>query len=252
MRKFTDEGTENFKTLVLEIANLRINEISPEIVLKLEALVNDDRITIGLRGKLENLTNYTKRFELAEYFFNLFKENSDLYLCRTESGFWNWISARYLLDLLQSLESASINTRIGGVERWVLTRNTLRYHRHLVSGPFFAYEANFPNPRNAMCQLATNVLDPGELVERISGKRDLASGNVCLLATLLYYDNIKNSLRAGHTSPFGNPKAFSRFFSQLDRTVDYESLSVKDLLELLPENFHKWKKFAQAAIAEHG
>jgi hypothetical protein len=101
-----------------------------------------------------------------------------------------------------------------------------------------------------MCQLATPVTQPGELVERISGKRNLAAGSVCHLATLLYFDAQKDALRAGLTTPPGNPKKFSYYFSQIDRTIDYEGMTVEELLEIVPENFSKWVKLAKKDLSE--
>ena len=102
-----------------------------------------------------------------------------------------------------------------------------------------------------MCQLATPVTQPGELVERISGKRNLASGPVCHLATLLYYDSEKKSLRAGLTTPPGNPKKFSYYFTQIDRTIDYEGMKVTELVDLLPQNFSKWTKLAKQELSDN-
>jgi hypothetical protein len=97
-----------------------------------------------------------------------------------------------------------------------------------------------------MCLLATPVLEPGEVVERISGKRSLSIGAVCHLATLLYYDKSTGELRKGHTSPPGNPKSFSYYFSQVDLNVDYEGMDVDSLLKMLPSKFDRWVKLAEA------
>jgi hypothetical protein len=244
MRIFADLGSEKFKALILEMSSYRISEVPTNLISELQVLVHDNTVSSPIHGDIKNIESMYKRIDMAKFFWNKFSTDSSLYMLRNDPNLWNWISAAYLLSVFGSKNVRDIKTKIGGNERWVLTQNSLRYHRHLVSGPYFAYEANQPDPSKAMCQLASAVLDPGELVERVSGKRDLSTGNVCYLATLLYFDDSTQSLRPGHTSPPGNPKAFSRFFSQLDRTLDYESLPIEKLINLLPENFNKWKKMA--------
>ena len=98
--------------------------------------------------------------------------------------------------------------------------------------------------------LATPVISPGELVERIAGKRSLSIGSVCHLATLLYFDSDTDELRKGHTSSPGNPKAFSYYFSQLDINVDYLGMDVDILLDLLPSNFDRWKQLAKLELSK--
>jgi hypothetical protein len=93
--------------------------------------------------------------------------------------------------------------------------------------------------------LATSVESPGEVVERIAGKRSMSIGSVCHLATLIYFDPTTKELRKGHTSSPGNPKAFSYYFTQLDVNVDYLGMDVDSLLNLLPSNFERWVKLAK-------
>ena len=190
------------------------------------------------------------RYDLAKILWEVFGNDGLLYPDRRKIDLWNWVSAVYFEILINSDSRLDITKKIGGIDRWILSGDILRDHRHLVSGPFFAYEANSEEPKRAMCQLATPVTQPVELVERISGKRNLASGPVCHLATLMYYDSEKDALRQGLTTPPGNPKKFSYYFTQIDRTIDYEGMTVKELLEVLPANFDKCKKHAQSELAK--
>ena len=182
---------------------------------------------------------------MASSLWLIFGKGGPLFKMRADRDLWNWVSAAYLEPLVIADDRKEINTKIGGVDRWILSNSILYAHRHLISGPFFAFEANYPEEKNAMCQLATPVLMPGELVERISGKRQLASGSVCHLATLLYFDRKTNLLRDGITSKSGSPKKFSYYFTQIDRTLDYEGMSAYELLDLLPKNFSKWAELAK-------
>lgn len=237
VRKFTNEGVLKFGEF------LKARDLS-----KIAELVSSSNFTVSSKGTLE-LSVPRNRLELAENLWSLFGEGGELYGSRSDSNLWNWISAVYLPVLLAADSRSNLEAKFGKEEeRWILTSSTLRYHRHLVSGPFFAYEANYPHIERAMCLLATPVLAPGEVVERIAGKRSLSFGAVCHLATLLYFDAETEILRFGVTSPPGNPKSFSRYFSQIDRTLDYEGMEVEDLLDTLPKNFDKWKSLAHSDL----
>jgi hypothetical protein len=239
VRIFNDNGTEAFRNLILA----KPQNITQEI----QKLIKDSSLSQETGGEIE-IKKPRNRFELAKNLWELLGPDGILYPRRRDLGLWNWISAAYFETLMDADSRLDINKKIGGADRWILSGDVLRDHRHLVSGPFFAYESNSEFPQNAMCQLATPVTQPGELVERISGKRNLASGPVCHLATLMYYDSAKDALRSGLTTPPGNPKKFSYYFAQLDRTIDYESMRVSDLIELLPANFDKWKSFARSEL----
>ena len=236
IRKFTSEGSEIFANL---IQNKPIN-----IIEEVNKLVISESYTVRLDKDIE-IDTPKNRFELASSLWLIFGKGGPLFKMRADRDLWNWVSAAYLEPLVIADDRKEINTKIGGVDRWILSNSILYAHRHLISGPFFAFEANYPEEKNAMCQLATPVLMPGELVERISGKRQLASGSVCHLATLLYFDRKTNLLRDGITSKSGSPKKFSYYFTQIDRTLDYEGMSAYELLDLLPKNFSKWAELAK-------
>lgn len=240
VRSFTPAGSAAFKSLILAKPQNIVSEI--------KKIIKDNSLTRETGAILE-LKSPNNRYHMAKMLWEIFGTEGLLFPKRRDFDLWNWISAAYFETLINSDARLDVAKKIGGSDRWVLSGDVLRDHRHLVSGPFFAYEANSSNPKNAMCQLATPVTQPGELVERISGKRSLASGTVCHLATVLYYDSEKNCLRPGLTIPPGNPKKFSYYFKQIDRTIDYEGMTVNDLIEMLPQNFNKWKKFARQELS---
>jgi hypothetical protein len=241
VRSFTPAGSDAFKRLIQNKPNNILSEV--------KKLIKENSITVETGAVLE-LRSPRNRYDLARMLWEVFGSEGLLYPERRKIDLWNWVSAVYFEILINSDSRLDITKKIGGIDRWILSGDILRDHRHLVSGPFFAYEANSEEPKRAMCQLATPVTQPGELVERISGKRNLASGPVCHLATLMYYDSEKDALRPGLTTPPGNPKKFSYYFTQIDRTIDYEGMTVKELLEVLPANFDKWKKHAQSELAK--
>lgn len=241
VRRWTTLGQDRFVSLI---------QSRPKDLLDLvDALCVDSAATEmvthnGGAVTIEILPTIKRRLDLAKHLDGWFGPGQPLAPLDGDARLWNWLSAAWMRALAAG-SGRDLEKVLGKEdERWVLTSNILRYHRHLVSGPYFAYAANREDPKKAMCLLATDVVAPGEVVERIAGKRSLSTGAVCHLATLLYFDPSSDALRLGHTSKPGNPKMFSYFFSQIDLNVDYEGVGVDELLKLLPSNFGRWVALA--------
>ena len=242
VRRFNTAGNDKFSTIVRtkdsDILDQVAAILSDETLTEPVFMPNGDSIDLQVKY-------HERRLGHAQHLWNWFGPGKPLASYSGDTSLWNWCSAAWMRELVE-VSGKPLDEVLGKeTERWLLTQNTLRYHRHLVSGPFFALEANYGKDDQAMCMLATPVIAPGELVERIAGARKLSIGSVCHLATLLYYDPKAKDLRKGHTSPPGNPKAFSYYFTQLDLNVDYLSMNVDDLLNLLPKNFERWVKLAK-------
>ncbi|HUW88071.1 MAG TPA: hypothetical protein VMW30_06830 [Candidatus Paceibacterota bacterium] len=238
MRKFGEEGSKKYVEL------LRTRPL--DLFEKLETLVADPSLSEDLGMSLIWHPVRT-RLDLAKTLWELFGFEKPL---EREAGnrlVWNWLSAALFQTLVGSDMNYVQKKRDEEIERWVLTESSRSYHRHLVSGPFFVFRNNWPDTDHALCQLAESnspikgvppVLIFGEVAERISGKRELSYGSLTHLATLLYVDPKTKKIRDGLTDKPGEAQQLSKYFKQLDLTVDYESMSVRDLLDLLPKNFN--------------
>jgi hypothetical protein len=242
VRKFNSQGNDAFSTIVREKSSDMLDRVDALLAddAMTEVVTDSDGATVDI-----NIAYFGSRLEMAAHLWTVFGHEKPLAHLSGDTSLWNWLSAAWMRTLVDGSKLSMSNVLGKEEERWILTSNILRYHRHLISGPFFAYEANHENPHYAMCMLATPVESPGEVVERIAGKRSMSIGSVCHLATLLYFDPVAKELRKGHTSSPGNPKAFSYYFSQLDVNVDYLGMDVDALLDLLPSNFERWVKVAK-------
>jgi hypothetical protein len=226
--EFNSSGTTKF----IELLRQRPKNLFAE----LEKLTEDSNYATSLPAKLA--WSYPKdRLELAETLWKSFGDTGELKAYAGNTGVWNWLSAR-LFETLVDGDMTYVQKRKGEeIERWVLLETSRSFHRHHISGPFVAYRNNWPNVDAALSQLVGPVLELSEVAERISGKRELAYGSVAHLATLLYVDPKTRQIRSGITDKPGEAQQLSKFFKQLDLTVDYEAMSVKELLDFLPNNF---------------
>ena len=237
MRSFNDAGLAKFEDL--------LKNRTKSLFKDLESLIADPSFSEPLSIDL-NWKTVNNRRDLAEVLWEVFGEGKPLSSKAGDRQIWNWLSAALFETLHAGDISLALKRSGEEIERWVLTESSRSYHRHLVSGPFFVFQNNWPDVDNAMAMLAEPtrptkgvlpVLIFSEVHERITGKRELSYGKLAHLATLLYVDPSTKKIRDNLTDKPGEPQQLSTFCRQLDLTVDYESMDVKDLLNFLPGNF---------------
>jgi hypothetical protein len=237
IRRFNDAGLLVFEKV--------IRNRTANLFRDLDELVGDPKLSDSLSHDL-NWKPVSNRRDLAEVMWAVFGQGKPLASKSGDRQVWNWLSAALFETLHEGDLSLALKRRDEEFERWILTESSRSYHRHLVSGPFFVYQNNWPHIDNAMAMLAEptrptkgvpSTLIFSEVHERITGKRELSQGKLAHLATLLYVDPATGKIRDNLTDKPGEPQQLSTFCRQLDLTVDYESMDVKDLLNFLPNNF---------------
>jgi hypothetical protein len=227
VRSFNEKGKAAFSALIVE----KSSDISSQV----KELIYDDAYTTSLGFDLD-LIEFETRYELAEHLWKSFAPDKPGFPFAGDRNMWTWISAAYLPVLLGNPAKIKL---IGEPARWVLEETTLRQHRHLVSGPYVIFRANFPRVEDAMAGLATPILKPGEVVERVAGKTGMFHGAAMAVATELYYDKKSKKLKKNSsTHEAGGPRRLSYFLSQIDLTLDYPVMDKEHLIDLLPEEFN--------------
>lgn len=225
---FNTEGTFRFIEL--------LRDRPSDIFKQLEDLTSDEKYIEKLNLRLHWRTP-SNRWDLAEILWESFGDKGDLREYAGSAQLWNWLSAK----LFETMHDGDLKyvqkKKTQEIEQWVLLETSRSYHRHRVSGPFFAYRNNYPKVEAALSQLTGPILELSEVAERIAGKRELSYGTVAELSTLLYVDPRTRQIRKNITDKPGEAQQLSTFCKQLDLTVDYESMTVKELLNFLPDNF---------------
>ena len=237
IRRFNDAGSLKFEKIIRNRSN--------DLFQDLEELVSDQKLSNALGVDL-SWKPVKNRRDLAEVMWEVFGTSKPLASMSGDRQIWNWLSAALFETLHEGDLSLALKRRDEEFERWILTESSRSYHRHLVSGPFFVFQNNWPDVDNAMAMLAEptrptkgvpSTLIFSEVHERITGKRELSQGKMAHLATLLYVDPATGRIRDNLTDKPGEPQQLSTFCRQLDLTVDYESMDVGELLDFLPSNF---------------
>ncbi len=248
LRRFTPEGTDKF-TSIMQSRPVGLADQS-ELFEKVEALLNDDKYSHGNYGEID-LPAFTMRKDLAFHLWSYLGPGGKLKVPNLgDPHLWNWLSAAWIRTLVTHDPTKRLEKEIGDFRHWVLIESVRRAHWHVVSHPFFVLQANQNNLDSADAFLASEVLHPGELVDKIGSNRAFLKPPISTLVCYLYLEPGTNSLRRGHTTRTdGGPNQLSKFLGQIDRTVDFESLSIDELLDLIPTQFSKWVALAKSIRA---
>ena len=93
--------------------------------------------------------------------------------------------------------------------------------------------------------LLCNPLDThGEVVEQLAAHQNLVqSPTVMRVATELYYDHSTGELKRGAGGKAGgSPRRFKRILYQLALAWDLDTLGHRELIELLPDEFDRFRE----------
>ena len=240
IRKFNQVGLEKFKEALIYRA--------PGLFNKLKSIYSDAAFSedIGIEFSWDDSWNTRK--ELATGLWSSFIQFPNFEREADDPQLWNWLSCRLLASIYGNVEGEATNkaAKKESLVRWIVEEGKLRQHRHLILSAFTAYKINASfGDDYSLSQLVQPIRQPGEVVERISGKIELSHGEVALLSTWLYVDKSKSEIRKNITSD-GEPQQLSKYFNQIEKTVDYQSMTAAELLEMLPSKFSKWTALSRA------
>ena len=259
IRKFNLDGEKAFREAILD--HTLITEKPMEFLALISDISSNSKYSSELKGDID-LKPFDDRFLFAEYIYNsiqtILNDHPENQLLG-DSSFWNWLAAAWLPILVQADTRPDLLDKIGQSQdapRWLLINDKTRFHRHLVSGPFFAYEANVDDIEKARVLFAMfpdnktgNVLMSGELWERLIGKTALSTGSIVHLATLMFVDPSSGKLYPNSGDKRQGAQAFSKYFSQIDLTLDYHGMDVETLMSILPKHLQKWLPGARKSLA---
>jgi hypothetical protein len=155
-------------------------------------------------------------------------------------GLWSWLSLYYFDQVCPLI--AGGKRRPGHDSRHILDLDYRRYYRHLLAGPVNTFKLHGDKAPLLLC----NPLNrPSKFYEEFSSRQVfITNSGVIEAANLLYYDHQKNIAKRGAavtTRKAGTVHRFIDVIQQLDLNYDLYSMTGKEVLELLPAEFNKWK-----------
>lgn len=237
LRAFTPEGIERVREMLVALQQGGQND--PRLLLE------NDRFTVPVDDIDVKPRPFADRQEAGEHLVALLSgvRPRPGHSVESDAGLWTWLSVLWLDQLAP--RAADGTRRPGKPYRFVLADRDYRtYYRHLLNGPYRIVRAHSDRLRDVRVLLATPVDKPGDLVEQIaSHQRIVTSPTLLALATSLYIDPVSAQPKkgaAGRDRP-GVLRRLIDVLTQFDATFDTWSMSTADLLDMLPDEFDRFR-----------
>lgn len=232
IRRFNDRGLERFTKLLNEATGRDNTLASSEyrvLLRKIEDLIEDQSFAEKVAGEqFIEAQSFDTRRKLADYLCPKIENVRLRGVYRTQPGLWAWIAACWFEQLTPPNSGTHF---IGASERYVVTERRKDY-RHLVFGPCLIFRAHSPDADRAMLLLSGKPHIPGEIVGQIASKKIYQRApSVLALATHLFYDSARRTFVKDSTDL---AKRLNNVMSQFGETFDVRSMTLDQLIELLP------------------
>jgi len=236
IRKFTDEGIEQFRTYLDE---LKEGTISPPPFHILNDPVTSKPVNDGIQ--IEN-REFATRLELAQYLDDALSEfESDS--IETDVYLWSWLSLFYF-DQVCPVQKDGLR-KPGRDYRHILEPGYPNGHRHLLCGPHMVFSVYGLGADLSKLLLCTSIPIENKFHHELSVRQSLITNRGIIEAVhSLYYEEAADKPKRGAQVRKIAPGSFYRFIDiiqQLDLNYDLYSMSGEKVLDLLPPEFNKWK-----------
>jgi hypothetical protein len=206
-----------------------------------ENLLTDNDFTEIIEPGIEiEKRTFTNRYEVGEYFFKKFN-SSGITDIERDKGLWAWLSLYYFEEFCDKDRDGNLSP--GERARWIpAISNFRKYYRHLIAGPYRIWNAYSENPKTALVLLCKPPYRPGDVVEQLSARQEwITNSAIMKAATALYVNKEETGHKRGAAGKGpGSSRRLSDIFWQFDLTWDLYSLSAKQILDLLPNEFSKF------------
>lgn len=233
-RRLNILGTQQFESFLQQLRNDPHTDAPREIL-------TDPQTSAPLDAEVQaEPRRFHSRLEVAEHIARILKGDSAT--LRNDAGFWNWLALNWFDELCPQVNEQCVP---GDVHRWIADLESPRKAcRHLLAGPFQIYWAHRDDSNRALSLLCGPIHQPGPLVATIASRPSLVTCHAVVgAATRLYYNSANGRNRPGLSGKNpGSPKRFADVLSQLDLTWDLHSLTVEELLDLLPSEFDHFRR----------
>jgi hypothetical protein len=236
IRKFTDEGIEQFRNY---LAELREGSTSPPPFHILNDPATSEPINGG--GQIEN-RNFRTRLELAQYLDETLAEiESDS--IETDVHFWSWLSLFYFNQVCPADQTGV--RKPGRDYRHILEPGYPYGHNHLLAGAYLVYTVYGLNDDLSKLLLYTAPHTESGYHHQLAQRQSIITNRGLLEAAKLLYFNSEESKPKPGAIAKKKPGTVYRFIDiiqQLDLNYDLYSMTGEEVLVLLPPEFNKWKR----------
>lgn len=233
LRRLNAEGVRRFGTYLESV--LTVPALDPPLELLTDPATSESVFDVEVLPQ-----TFGSRFAAAAYIHQLI-EAADLLDPARDQGLWAWFSLFYFEEVCPP--NATGKRKPGATARHIPeVANFQRYYRHLLAGPWRIYRAHRDDPARALVVLAQPLDQPGEIVEQLASRQELITNRAFInAATTLYVDPTTHKPKKGSSGKSkGAPRRLADFCNQVDVTWDLYSMTVSELLGLLPSEFRRF------------
>lgn len=164
-----------------------------------------------------------------------------------DHGLWSWLSL-YYFDLLCPAKNGVRDVLEDAVYVLAEKYDHKRYYRHLLRTSWLAVKEH----GEAAKVLLTTKGKRSEIFEQLASRQAIF-GNATVIAGAykLYFDPVAGAPKRGAGSKGGgSPRRLVTFIQQIDLTYDLRDCTADQFLQLLPNEFDKFKNAARAVQAK--
>ena len=241
LRRLNEKGLGEFQAFLRSLG-------SDQPHLSWLALLENPEYTNVIRPEVEvEARLFPSRYAMASYLHELLSRTRLLDLER-DSGLWAWVALMYFEQLCPIGKSGK--RKPGELARWILNPVGRRYYRHLVAGPYLVYRLHKDNPERAMAMLCGPPHQHSDVYLEIADSPEMVTNPaVVAAATYLYLDRGLQGLKRGtaRDKP-GGARRLGEVLAQFDCTWDLYSMSWRQIVDLLPDEFGRFKKTVDEAL----
>lgn len=194
------------------------------------------------RVMLDESPAFGSKMEMAEYLDRAFTQaglkREDL---AGEKDLWTYIAYLWF-DRLAPLDGLTGKRQIGETAKYICSSDYRDYYRHFVAGPFNIHSLHKDNSR---VFLYSPVYEHNDFIEQIASRQFIISHqNLIEAFSMLYFDRAseKPKKRAQSRQRAGNIRRFVKIIQQFELTYDIYSMSPRQIINLLPQEFSEWRR----------
>ncbi len=181
--------------------------------------------------------DFATRYELGCYLVDKLSV-LDQHEISHDSGVWSWIALWLFDQLCPSDKDGHRKPRED--YHYVLSRDYRHHARHAIRT---TYQFVRRYGSEVVFMFSQSLEKRGEIVEQLVARQELAAApGVVQAASILYNDPDRHSFKIGSAgSGRGSVRRFVRVLQQFQLTYDLFSISGKDLVVLLPNEFDRFR-----------
>ena len=253
LAELTENGLRQFEKLIVTAPRLSVQQVEENVIRIASSHALSRPVVGGVDVAL--FPDLSTRLDTAQWVDGLLA-GVDLEVGPATGAeqLFSWLAMIALPQLCKRSKAGRLSVK--DAERYIQGRKERDFYRHLVSGPYWMHKRFGQFSRLFLCQPA--FIMP-EVQEQIVSRRWLReSDSVIEVLHRLYWDEDAEHAKAdftatdrtsdpkpgmGKTIPRpGTLRALEVFLGQLQCTHDLQSMTVRQLLEMLPAEFDLWLK----------